>query len=110
MGLGDKAAALALSERAMAALPTEKDAVTGPIPIEILARVAAQLGEPDRAVLSARANRFRNARTQQRATPSPLTAWTCERFKSLTTTALSPSFSVIFSRPPPTPWTMQPTT
>ena len=50
MGLGDKAAALALSERAMAALPIEKDAVTGPIPIEILARVAAQMGEPDRAV------------------------------------------------------------
>jgi TolB-like protein/class 3 adenylate cyclase/Tfp pilus assembly protein PilF len=50
MGLGDKAAALALSERAMAALPIEKDAVTGPIPIEILARVAAQRGEPDRAI------------------------------------------------------------
>jgi predicted Zn-dependent protease len=50
MGLGDKAAALALSERAMAALPIEKDAVTGPIPIEILARVAAQTGEPDRAI------------------------------------------------------------
>src|SRR5204862_4641270 len=50
MGLGDKAAALALSERAMAALPTEKDAVTGPTPIEILARVAAQIGEADRAI------------------------------------------------------------
>jgi serine/threonine protein kinase/Tfp pilus assembly protein PilF len=50
MGLGDKAAALALSERAITALPTGKDAVTGPIPIEILARVAAQLGEPDRAI------------------------------------------------------------
>jgi TolB-like protein/class 3 adenylate cyclase/Tfp pilus assembly protein PilF len=50
MGLGDKAAALALAERAMAANPIEKDAVTGPIPIEILARVAAQLGEPDRAI------------------------------------------------------------
>jgi len=50
MGLGDKAAALALSERAMTALPIEKDAVTGPIPIEILARVAAQMGEPDRAI------------------------------------------------------------
>jgi serine/threonine-protein kinase len=50
MGSGDKAAALALSERAMAALPIEKDALTGPIPIEILARVAAQMGEPDRAV------------------------------------------------------------
>ena len=50
MGLGDKAAALALSERAMAANPIEKDAVTGPGPIEILARVAAQMGEPDRAI------------------------------------------------------------
>jgi tetratricopeptide (TPR) repeat protein len=50
MGSGNKAAALALSERAMAALPIEKDAVTGPIPIEILARVAAQMGEPDRAI------------------------------------------------------------
>ena len=30
MGLGDKAAALALSERAMAAIPIEKDAVFGP--------------------------------------------------------------------------------
>ena len=50
MGLGDKAAALALSEQAMAANPIEKDAVDGPIPIEILARVAAQMGEPDRAI------------------------------------------------------------
>jgi tetratricopeptide (TPR) repeat protein len=50
MGSGDKAAALALSERAMAALPIEKDAVTGPTPIEILARVAAEMGEPDRAI------------------------------------------------------------
>src|SRR5262245_53600424 len=50
MGLGDKAAALALSERAIAANPIEKDAVTGPVPIEIVARVAAQMGEPDRAI------------------------------------------------------------
>jgi serine/threonine protein kinase/Tfp pilus assembly protein PilF len=50
MGLGDKAAALALSEQAMAVLPLEKDVVDGPAPIEILARVAAQLGEPDRAI------------------------------------------------------------
>ena len=49
-GLGDKAAALALAERAMAANPTEKDAITGPSPIEILARVAARMGEPDRAI------------------------------------------------------------
>jgi TolB-like protein/Tfp pilus assembly protein PilF len=50
MGLGDKAAALALSERAIAANPIEKDAIVGPIPIEILARVAARMGEPDRAI------------------------------------------------------------
>jgi serine/threonine protein kinase/Tfp pilus assembly protein PilF len=50
LGLGDKDAALALSERAMAANPTEKDAMTGPTSIEILARVAAQVGEPDRAI------------------------------------------------------------
>src|SRR5438445_13202002 len=46
----DNAAAFALSERAMAVIPIEKDAVAGPIPIEILARVAAQMGEPDRAI------------------------------------------------------------
>ncbi len=50
MGLGDKAAALALSEQAMAANPIEKNALDGPIPIEILARVAARVGEPDRAI------------------------------------------------------------
>ena len=50
MGLGDKVAALALSERAMTVISIEKDVVDGPVPIEILARVAAQLGEPDRAI------------------------------------------------------------
>jgi TolB-like protein/class 3 adenylate cyclase len=49
-GLGDKAAAFALAEQAMAINPIEKDAWTGPGMIEILARVAAQLGEPDRAI------------------------------------------------------------
>jgi len=50
MGLGDKATALALSERAMAANPIEKDPLTGPVPIEILARVAAGTGDSDRAI------------------------------------------------------------
>jgi TolB-like protein/class 3 adenylate cyclase/Tfp pilus assembly protein PilF len=50
MGLGDKAAALALSERAIGVNPIEKDAFDGPLPIEILARVAARMGEPDRAM------------------------------------------------------------
>jgi TolB-like protein/Tfp pilus assembly protein PilF len=50
MGLGDKAAALALAERAMAVVPIEKDALYGPGPVEILVRVAAQMREPDRAI------------------------------------------------------------
>jgi len=50
MGLGDKAAALAFADQDIAAAPLEKDALTGPFPIEILARVAAQMGEPDRAI------------------------------------------------------------
>jgi tetratricopeptide (TPR) repeat protein len=50
MGLGDKAAALALTERAMAVVSLEKDAMDGPLPIEILARVTAQVGNPDRAI------------------------------------------------------------
>src|SRR5262245_55395936 len=50
MGLGDKAAAFALSEQAMNVLPLEKDAVDGPAPIEVYARVAARMGEPDRAI------------------------------------------------------------
>jgi tetratricopeptide (TPR) repeat protein len=49
-GLGDKAAALALAERAVAVIPIEKDAVLSPGAVEILARVAAQTGEPDRAI------------------------------------------------------------
>jgi TolB-like protein/Tfp pilus assembly protein PilF len=49
-GLGDKAAALALAERAIAVMPVEKDAVSGPSAIEILARVATQTGETDRAI------------------------------------------------------------
>jgi TolB-like protein/Tfp pilus assembly protein PilF len=49
-GLGDKAAAMALSERAMAMLYIGKDALIGAVPIQILARVAAKTGEPDRAI------------------------------------------------------------
>jgi serine/threonine-protein kinase len=50
MSLGDKAAAFKLIERAMAVISLQKDAVWGPIPIEILARVSARMGEPDRAI------------------------------------------------------------
>jgi serine/threonine protein kinase/Tfp pilus assembly protein PilF len=50
VGLGDKSAALTLAERNIAANPIEKDAVVGFISIEILARVAAQMGDRDRAI------------------------------------------------------------
>jgi TolB-like protein/class 3 adenylate cyclase/Tfp pilus assembly protein PilF len=50
MGLGDKAAAFKLIERAMTVISIEKDAVAGPIPIEYLTRVAARTGEPGRAM------------------------------------------------------------
>jgi TolB-like protein/Tfp pilus assembly protein PilF len=50
MGLGDKAAAFKLIEQEMTAVPIEKDAMDGPSSIEILARVAARGGEPDRAI------------------------------------------------------------
>jgi hypothetical protein len=50
VGLGDKAAAFKLVERATAAVPFEKDRLDGLAPIELHARVAAQTGEPDRAI------------------------------------------------------------
>src|SRR5437762_2945280 len=43
MGLGDNAAALALAERAIALFPIDKDALPGPRPLDILARVAARI-------------------------------------------------------------------
>jgi predicted Zn-dependent protease len=54
MGLGDKAAAFGLLERAMAAMPIEKDALDGPVVIETFAQVAARMGEPDRAISALR--------------------------------------------------------
>jgi len=54
MGLGDKAAAFKFTEQAMAVMPIEKDAVSGPAPIQVLAAVAAQMGEPDRAIAALR--------------------------------------------------------
>jgi TolB-like protein/Tfp pilus assembly protein PilF len=50
MGLGDKAAAFTLIERAIALHPIEKDAANSPQSIDILARIAARMGEPDRAI------------------------------------------------------------
>ncbi len=50
MWLGDNAAALNLAERALAMMPIDKDALTGPRPLDILARVAARVGDPDRSI------------------------------------------------------------
>jgi TolB-like protein/class 3 adenylate cyclase/Tfp pilus assembly protein PilF len=50
MGLEDKTAAFAFVEKAIAVNPIEKDPMDGPGSIEILARVSAKMGEPDRAV------------------------------------------------------------
>ena len=43
------AAALRLSEQAMATVPIERDALLGPTPIETLARVAAPDGKANHA-------------------------------------------------------------
>jgi serine/threonine protein kinase/Tfp pilus assembly protein PilF len=50
MALGDNAAALTLAEHAIAMFPIDKDALTGPRPLDILARVAARIGDPDRSI------------------------------------------------------------
>ena len=52
ISLGDKAAGVAFSERAMAAISIEKDAVDGPRVVEAFARVAAQAHESDRAIVA----------------------------------------------------------
>src|SRR5438874_2129325 len=50
IALGDKAAALALAQKATATSPLEKDALDGSGALDFLARVLAQAGEPDRAI------------------------------------------------------------
>jgi tetratricopeptide (TPR) repeat protein len=72
MGLGDKAAAFALLERAMAALPVEKDAFDGAVLIETLAQVAARMGEADRAISALRRAISLPSRTQPPFTPAVL--------------------------------------
>src|SRR5437588_5007640 len=50
MALGNNSAALTLAERAIALFPIDKDALTGPRPLDILARVAARIGDSDRSI------------------------------------------------------------
>jgi tetratricopeptide (TPR) repeat protein len=52
MALGDKAAALALAQKATATTPLEKDALDGSGALDFLARVLAQAREPDRAIMA----------------------------------------------------------
>jgi tetratricopeptide (TPR) repeat protein len=72
MGLGDKAAAFGWLKRAAAAMPLEKDALDGPIAIETLGKVAAQMGEPDRAIAALRRAIFLPSRTLPPYTPALL--------------------------------------
>jgi serine/threonine protein kinase/Tfp pilus assembly protein PilF len=48
--LGNNTTALALAERAITLFPIEKDALTGPRPLDIFARVAARIGDHDRSI------------------------------------------------------------
>src|SRR5205814_10369206 len=50
IALGENPAALILAERAIAMFPIDKHALTGPRPLDILARVAARIGDPDRSI------------------------------------------------------------
>ncbi|MEP7071235.1 MAG: hypothetical protein ABI839_02510, partial [Verrucomicrobiota bacterium] len=52
LGLAERADAFDFARHAAQAVPLESDAVSGPLPVEILARVAAGLGEPDQAIAS----------------------------------------------------------
>jgi len=72
MGLGDKTAAFALLERAMAALPVEKDAFDGAVLIETLAQVAARMGEANRAISALRRAISLPSRTNPPFTPAVL--------------------------------------
>jgi TolB-like protein/Tfp pilus assembly protein PilF len=50
MALGENTAALELAERAVQMIPIEKDALTGPRPLDVFARVAAHMGDSDRSI------------------------------------------------------------
>src|SRR5439155_22539927 len=50
VALGENNAALTLAERAIAMMPIEKDVLLGPRPLDILARVAARIGDSDRSI------------------------------------------------------------
>jgi predicted Zn-dependent protease len=71
MALGNKGNALSMAEQAMAVTPIEKDALAGPHPIEVLARVCAGTGSPDRAI--AALQQLRSLKASSDALSVPLT-------------------------------------
>jgi tetratricopeptide (TPR) repeat protein len=50
MKLGENALAMTLADRGLSANPIEKDAVTGPLSLEVFARVTAATGDHDRSI------------------------------------------------------------
>jgi serine/threonine protein kinase/Tfp pilus assembly protein PilF len=52
MALGDNTAATTLADRAIAMISIEKDALTGPRPLDILTRIAARMGDTDSAIFT----------------------------------------------------------
>jgi TolB-like protein/Tfp pilus assembly protein PilF len=50
MKLGENALAMTLADRGLAVNPIEKDAMTGPWPLEVFARVTAATGDHDRSI------------------------------------------------------------
>src|SRR5438477_12997929 len=50
MSLGENALATTLADRAAATNPIEKDAMTGPWSLEVIARVTAATGDHDRSI------------------------------------------------------------
>src|SRR5207237_2044316 len=50
MKLGENTLAMALADRGLAVNPIEKDAATGPLSLEVFARVTAATGDHDRSI------------------------------------------------------------
>src|SRR5437867_6289111 len=50
VNLGENASAMTLADRGLAVNPIEKDAMTGPWPLEVFARVTAATGDHDRSI------------------------------------------------------------